>query len=84
MSLHPGVVRTELLRHYTSDINFFQKIVFNIIFYTFCMLVLKSPKKGAQTTLYCALEDFDTLVPGGYYSDCKIHASIEESNSEEI
>ncbi|KAL9886004.1 retinol dehydrogenase 12 [Glossina fuscipes fuscipes] len=55
--LHPGIVRTELMR-YNNCLSFL-KTIFH--------LITRSPKAGAQTTLYLALDPkFDTLS-GGYY-----------------
>lgn len=36
------------------------------------MLAFKTPVEGAQTNIYCILEDDANLVKGGYYKDCKI------------
>ena len=35
-------------------------------------LLSRTPLNGAQTTLYCALAPATDLVPGGYYSNCKV------------
>ena len=67
-SVHPGAVKTELLRNYKQG--FFK----NILYYSFYPLLwytTKSPLQGAQTSLYCALEDFDKLKGGAYHADCK-------------
>ncbi|XP_014285498.2 retinol dehydrogenase 11 [Halyomorpha halys] len=66
VSLHPGVVYTDLPR-YLSDI-FFTGAYW--IYEKFGWLVMKTPKQGAQTTLYCALED--CVESGLYYDDCAV------------
>lgn len=64
-SLHPGVIRTELGRHFWPTIPLWKKIVF-----TPCMFLIKSPTEGAQTTIYCAVEESLQDQSGLYYSDC--------------
>ena len=51
-SLHPGVVRTELFR-YIEDI--LGKIGATLM-WGFVWYFTKSPKEGAQTTIYCATQ----------------------------
>jgi len=68
VSVHPGVVRTELTR-YLLDQTWWKILLFvlnPIIYYT-----TKNSKQGAQTTLYCALEEHGKLKGGEYYSDCQ-------------
>jgi hypothetical protein len=36
------------------------------------MLFLKTPKQGAQTTIYCAVSEEMEGVTGQYLADCKI------------
>ncbi|EDW79840.2 uncharacterized protein Dwil_GK18888 [Drosophila willistoni] len=62
-ALHPGVVQTELLRHW----NIFRKYFFT----PFVWPIFKTPKSGAQTTLYAALDPDLDSVSGQYFSDCK-------------
>ncbi|XP_036962394.1 retinol dehydrogenase 12-like [Acanthopagrus latus] len=64
-SLHPGVIRTELGRHFWPTIPLWKRIV-----YTPLMLFLKSPTEGAQTTIHCAVEESLQNESGLYYSDC--------------
>lgn len=55
LSLHPGVVRTELLREIQSEgIGKFLKIVM-IVIHPIYWLFTKSPWEGCQTTLHTAL-----------------------------
>ncbi|CAD8141675.1 unnamed protein product [Paramecium octaurelia] len=68
-SLHPGAVRTELMREVVQNPILNVVLKLSTVFY---FLLSKSSLQGAQTTLQCALEDYDKLVDGGYYSDCKL------------
>ncbi|ELW48073.1 Retinol dehydrogenase 12 [Tupaia chinensis] len=60
-AVHPGVVRSELVRHS----------------YLLCLLwrifspFVKSARDGAQTSLHCALAEGLEPLSGKYFSDCK-------------
>nr|CAH8874676.1 unnamed protein product [Trichobilharzia regenti] len=62
VSLHPGVVRTEIMRDLTD---FPMNVIAPVIRRFFI-----SPWKGSQTTLYTVLTNY--LVSGGYYSNCAL------------
>lgn len=68
MSVHPGVVRTDLARYGLTS---FQKTLVKVL-YPLIWLVTKNPHEGAQTTLYCILQDKSKLTNGGYYADCNL------------
>ncbi|KAK4018103.1 hypothetical protein OUZ56_000171 [Daphnia magna] len=61
-SLHPGAVYTEFGR--------FSSIVSTIM--TILVSFLKTPKEGAQTTIYLAVADEVANVTAQYFRDCKI------------
>ena len=69
-SVHPGVVSTELTRY--MDDQWFLKVVMKYVGNPFIRTFGKTALQGAQTSLYCALEDLDKLKAGGYYKDCKL------------
>ena len=56
-SLHPGPINTELQRHMASPVG-----------NSFMKCVGLTPEEGAQTTLYCALEESLDKETGHYYS----------------
>ena len=63
--LHPGVVYTELLRY--MNIRLWLKILLVPV----ALLAMKSPWKGAQTNIYCAVDKELDGVSGLYFVDCK-------------
>ncbi|KAJ8734965.1 hypothetical protein PYW08_014215 [Mythimna loreyi] len=66
-SLHPGIVKTSIGRH-------FPETAWSIITYGFQNYLLswcwKSPRCGAQTSIYCAVDENCEDESGFYYSDC--------------
>ena len=60
-SVHPGFVRTNI---FNKGSKFSQQI------YPFATYLFgKNCEQGAQTSIYCCLED--DLVNGGFYADCR-------------
>ncbi|KAM9410643.1 retinol dehydrogenase 11 [Pholidichthys leucotaenia] len=59
-SLHPGVIRTELTRHMFATL--WKRLLFKPL-----MMMIKTPWEGAQTTVYCAVEESLENVSGLYY-----------------
>ncbi|CAD8185733.1 unnamed protein product [Paramecium pentaurelia] len=68
-SLHPGVVRTEVLQYQLSAwwFNLIMSIAWPI--YSF---FTKDIYYGCQTILYCIMIKDEELVDGGFYKDCKL------------
>ncbi|XP_041916792.1 retinol dehydrogenase 11-like [Alosa sapidissima] len=64
-SLHPGVIRTELGRHLWPTIALWKRLFFQPL-----ILFIKSPWEGAQTSIYCAVDESLQNTSGLYYSDC--------------
>ncbi|XP_074527753.1 retinol dehydrogenase 11 [Halichoeres trimaculatus] len=64
-SVHPGVVLTEVMRHYPFIIQF----IFNLIGFFF----FKSPEEGAVSSIYCAVAEETEGITGKYFdSDCSL------------
>ncbi|XP_065809141.1 retinol dehydrogenase 13 [Labrus bergylta] len=64
-SLHPGVIRTELSRHLFPTLALWKKSIIMPF-----LMMIKSPWEGAQTTIYCAVDESVANDSGLYYSDC--------------
>jgi len=77
-SLHPGVIKTELGRHI--------KDTYGTLAYWILLMMgplLKTPEAGAQTSLYCCLEESIADHNGRYYSDCREKTPSPAARSEE-
>ena len=74
-----GVINTELYRHafdrYPKIIHPFLRPFLNI---------MKTPFHGAQTTLYCCLEDSIENESGLYYSDCDKKLPSKHGQNDEM
>jgi NAD(P)-dependent dehydrogenase (short-subunit alcohol dehydrogenase family) len=64
--VNPGFVQTDLLKTSSSKITVAAK------------LIAKSPDKGAQTSLFCAVAPELDNVTGKYFSDCKVGTTNQE------
>nr|XP_054757922.1 retinol dehydrogenase 13-like [Lytechinus pictus] len=64
-TLHPGVINTELSR-YLGYSKAFWAATFPLRW-----LFMKSPRYGAQTTIYCAVAEELKEASGKYYGNCK-------------
>ncbi|XP_048267534.1 retinol dehydrogenase 12-like isoform X2 [Bombus affinis] len=65
-SLHPGVVKTELCRY--MDASFFRGMT-SIV--RLIQPFMKTAEQGAQTTLYCAVDENAGKESGLYYDNCR-------------
>ncbi|GAA6231538.1 retinol dehydrogenase 12 [Lates japonicus] len=72
-SVHPGTVNTDLVRHSTLM----------TIFITFLSMFVKTPREGAQTTIYCAVAEELHSVSGKHFSDCAPAFVAPQGRSEE-
>ena len=68
--LHPGVVVTELGRH---------SLLIRVFYAAFGWLALKTPTEGAQTSIYCAVEEGIEGQSGSYFADCAVKDSSKQS-----
>ena len=72
-SLHPGYVLTELNRHDTFLL-LYNKIV--------GALYGRTPVQGAQTTIYCAVEEGLEKHSGGYLSNCTLSTASADGRND--
>ncbi|XP_062325575.1 retinol dehydrogenase 12 isoform X2 [Osmerus eperlanus] len=72
-SVHPGSVRSELIRHST---------IMTLMFTAFSMF-LKTPSQGAQSSIYCAVAEELHSISGKHFSDCAPAFVAPQGRSEE-
>ncbi|KOB69969.1 Restnol dehydrogenase [Operophtera brumata] len=78
-SLHPGVIRTDISRHFDKTVWYGASWAFNNILGWF----MKSTKCGAQTTIFCAVDDACVDESGLYYSDCAVKQPSKQCQHED-
>lgn len=78
-SLHPGVIKTELGRHLDDSLFWGARRLIGIMFMPF----LKSPELGAQTTIYCSVDEKCADETGLYYSDCAVKTPARKALNDE-
>ncbi|XP_053504901.1 retinol dehydrogenase 11 [Ictalurus furcatus] len=76
-SLHPGIVMTEVMRHY----NWIFRLIFNIV----GMFFFKSAEEGAVSSIYCAVAEETEGISGKYFdSDCSLVLPAPEARDPAI
>nr|XP_039268676.1 retinol dehydrogenase 12-like [Styela clava] len=83
-ALEPGVVDTELVRHYGKNENpsLWDKL-FNSLNYLPLKFLFRTPEQGAQTQIYCAVAHELNEVSGKYYASCKQTAESWDAQNDE-
>jgi len=79
-SLHPGGVRTNLARHLSAGVH----PIASYLFFVCGIFFFKSAKQGAQTTIYCAVDEEVGTHSGLYYSDCKITKPATQATDDKV
>ena len=67
-ALHPGVVKTEIIRHFRILQMWILRplLLFGMYFF------FKTANSGAQTSVYCAVAEELKDVSGKYFKDCAL------------
>ena len=78
-SLHPGGIRTGILRKYEEKYS----LLFELAWF-FGSFFVKTPEQGAQTTIFCAVDESVSGHSGRYYSELKETGLSGQADNEEI
>ncbi|XP_018563138.1 retinol dehydrogenase 13-like [Anoplophora glabripennis] len=76
-ALHPGAIKTDLGRH-LLDSSLMTNLFVRSIAWTF-----KTPQEGAQTTIYCAVDEKCADENGLYYAECAVKKPNSAALNEE-
>ena len=80
--LHPGSVITDISRDVKE--RWYSQLLWKIFAANpVAGFFWKTPAQGAQTTIYCALEEHEKLRHGAYYKDCKVAKESSKVDKEE-
>ena len=67
--LHPGVIESEFWRNH-SKLHWYWFWFVDFTFWLIKKMFMKNSWQGAQTTIYCAIDESLDGISGKYYSDC--------------
>ena len=70
VAVHPGAVKTEINRE-VEDKWYLKALWVIIAANPIAGIFWKNPTQGAQTSIFCALQDHEKLEKGAYYAECK-------------
>ncbi|XP_032676877.1 retinol dehydrogenase 11-like [Odontomachus brunneus] len=79
-SLHPGVIRTELGRYMDRSVFRGARFLSQLLLRPF----FKSPEQGAQTTIYCAVDEKAATETGLYYEECNVANAHRIANDDRV
>lgn len=76
-----GVIRTELGRYIFKSYGFLIGMLM-ILTRPLQYVFMKTPFEGAQTTIFCAVDESLNNVSGKYFSDCKEKKLLNHASNE--
>lgn len=79
-SLHPGVVTTEVGRHFSTTVFPGASTIFRVLMRP----VLKNIEEGAQTTIYCSVDENIADETGLYYKECRVATPYCRAQNDQI
>ncbi len=83
VSVHPGRVNTDFIEKLKHNFKFIYFLI-KFVFLPVRLYFLKNVKQGSQTQLYLSYIDYNEIVNGGYYSDCKLAKVSDKVKDNEL
>ncbi|TGZ55690.1 retinol dehydrogenase 12-like isoform X1 [Temnothorax longispinosus] len=74
--IHPGIIPTEVLWRMSNN-----AACPNFCFTTIARLIFKNAEQGAQTTIYCSVDEKTANETGLYYSNCGVSTTYRKANN---
>ncbi|XP_064643951.1 retinol dehydrogenase 14-like [Lineus longissimus] len=78
--LHPGVIDTNLLRHFTGA----GWKALSVMASPLTKLMMKTPQEGAQTNIFLSVSEEVEGVTGKYFADCKEVQLLPHATDDEV
>ncbi|XP_038220065.1 retinol dehydrogenase 11-like [Zerene cesonia] len=74
--LHPGMVRTNILKQLNISLERYMNVLFGFL--------VKSSYEGAQTIIHACIAPNIEKMSGGYFSDCELKPTVKLKNEEAL